>query len=274
MHILIIGAHPDDGENYSGGTAALWRRRGDEVRFLSITDGRRGHFDLRYAEDPKALIERRRLESEAAAAVIGASRVNLGVADGEVYVNRETTEALVREIRKFGQAEGMGPDLIVTNRPVDRPRDHFYGAQMVVDAAGMAAMPLVCPEIKAIPHVPTIAYWQDDYSEVVAFRADVIIGIDPAIEEKTRLVAAHESQVFEWLPYNRGLGDHVPVDTAERLAWLQHGRIEPLGSRVRSACADSLDTRLPHGRYAEAFQISQYGRQPSASEIAALFPMG
>lgn len=272
MYILIIGAHPDDGENYAGGTAALWRRRGDDVRFLSITDGRRGHFDLRYAEDPRSLIERRRVESDAAAAVIGASRVNLGVVDGEVYVNREITEALVKEIRKYGPAEGIGPDLIVTNRPVDRPRDHFYGAQMVIDAAAMAAMPLSYPEVHAIPHVPTIAYWHDDYTEITPFAADVIVGIDPVLEEKTRMVAAHESQVFEWLPYNRGLLEHVPADSVERLAWLQHGRIEPMGSRVRSACAESLDSKLPHGRYAEAFQISEYGRQPTASEIAALFP--
>jgi hypothetical protein len=100
----------------------------------------------------------------------------------------------------------------------------------------------------------------------------VIIGIDPVIEEKTRLVAAHGSQVFEWLPYNRGLLEHVPTDPAERIAWLRHGRIEPLGARVRAACAESLHASLPHGRYAEAFQISEYGRQPSVSEIAALFP--
>jgi LmbE family N-acetylglucosaminyl deacetylase len=272
MHILIIGAHPDDGENYAGGTAALWRRRGDEVRFLSITDGSRSHFDLRYAEQPQALAERRRNESAAAAAVIGATWGNLGVLDGEVYINKEVTEALVREIRSFGPAPGVGPNLIVTNRPVDRPRDHYYGAHMVVDAAGMTAMPLVCPDVPPIPHVPTIAYWQDDYTEIAPFEAAVIIGIDPAIEEKTRLVAAHASQVFEWLPYNRGLLDHVPSDPTERFAWLRHGRIEPLGSRVRSACAESLHASLPHGRYAEAFQISEYGRQPTASELAALFP--
>lgn len=272
MYILIIGAHPDDGPTYAGGTAALWRRRGDEVRFLTITDGRRGHYDLRYAEDPRSLIERRSRESQTSAAAIGASFATLGVPDGEVYVNRETTEALVREIRKFGPADGAGPDLIVTNRPVDRPRDHFYGAQMVVDAAGLSATPLICPDIAALTRVPTIAYWHDDYSEVTPFIANLIIGIDLVVDEKTTLVAAHESQVFEWLPYNRGLLEHVPTDRAERLAWLQHGRIEPLGSRVRSACAESLDARLPHGRYAEAFQISQYGRQPTASEIAALFP--
>lgn len=272
MHILIIGAHPDDGAHYAGGCAALWRRRGDEVRFLSIADGRHGHYDLRYARDPMALAARRAAESAAAAAVIGASTGCLGMPDGEVYVTRDLTEALVREIRTFGATPGAGPDLIVTNRPVDRPRDHYYGAHMVIDAAEMTAMPLVCFDAPALAHVPVIAYWHDPFTEVSSFRADSVISIDPVIEEKTLLVAAHESQVFEWLPYNRGLLDHVPPDQYERFAWLRHGRIEPMASRVRAACAESLHASLPHGRYAEAFQISEYGRQPSESERAQLFP--
>jgi N-acetylglucosamine malate deacetylase 1 len=271
MHILIIGAHPDDGAIYAGGCAALWRRRGDAVRFLSITDGSRSHYDPRYARDPRELAERCAAESAASAEVIGASCRTLGVSDTAVYVTQEVTEALLREIRAFG-LEGDGPDLIVTNRPIDRPRDHSYGAQMVIDAAGMTAMPLVCADVPALTHIPTIAYWHDDYSEIAPFRADVIISIDSALEEKTLLVAEHASQVFEWLPYNRGLLDHVPADPVERLAWLRHGRIEPMASRVRSACAESLHANLPHGRYAEAFQISEYGRQPTASERAALFP--
>jgi LmbE family N-acetylglucosaminyl deacetylase len=272
MHILIIGAHPDDGAIYAGGCAALWRRRGDAVRFLSLTDGSRSHYDPRYARDPQELAQRCAGESEASAAVIGATCRNVGLTDAAVYVDKEVTETLVREIRDFGPSPGAGPDLIVTNRPTDRPRDHYYGAHMVIDAAGMTAMPLVCPDVPALTHVPTVAYWHDDYSEFWPFRADMIISIDSAIEDKTLLVAEHVSQVFEWLPYNRGLLDHVPVEPLERLAWLRHGRIEPMASRVRSACAESLHANLPHGRYAEAYQISEYGRQPTASERAALFP--
>src|SRR5690348_9632415 len=137
MYILIIGAHPDDCEASVGGAAALWRRRGDEVRFLSITDGRRGHFADEYRRDPERLVVRRRAEAQPAAAVIGASTADLGVPDGEVYVGPQTTEALIREIRRFGAEPGSGPDLVLTNRPVDYHRDHRYGAQMVLDASYM-----------------------------------------------------------------------------------------------------------------------------------------
>ena len=272
MYILVIGAHPDDAEASIGGCAALWRRRGDFVRYISITDGRSGHYAAEYARDPQALISRRRAESEAAAAVIGASCVNLGVPDGAVYVTAETTEALVREIRTFGPEPGVGPDLVVTNRPVDYHRDHRYGAQMVLDASYMLTVPLFCPDTPAMKHMPTIAYYHDRFTEISAFRADVIIAIDDVMDEKTRQFAAHESQVYEWLPFNRGQLDQVPSDRSERLSWLRHTWTESLGARVRAACADSLHTSLPHGRYAEAFQISEYGHQPTSAELDALFP--
>ncbi|MGO8672245.1 MAG: PIG-L deacetylase family protein [Capsulimonadaceae bacterium] len=272
MHILIIGAHPGDGEIFVGGTAALWRRRGDRVKFLSLTDGSRSHFDRHYADHPEELVRRCEEESSAAASVIGAEYGSLGVPDGSVFVTPELTELLVREIRRFGPEPGTGPTLIVINRPFDRPRDHAHGAQLVLDAAGICAMPLVCADILAPSRVPTIAYWHDDYTEIAPFEADLVVPIDSALDEKTRLVAAHESQVFEWLPYSRGLLDHVPVDPAERTAWLRHGRIEPMGARVRAYCTNSLHAALPHGRYAEAFQISEYGHQPSISERAQLFP--
>jgi LmbE family N-acetylglucosaminyl deacetylase len=98
-HILIIGAHPDDCELSSGGTAAKWRARGDKVKFLSVTNGDKGHFADEYQADPSKLAERRLKEARAAAAVIGAEFETLNVHDGEVYVTPELTEKVVRAIR-------------------------------------------------------------------------------------------------------------------------------------------------------------------------------
>ena len=41
--ILVIGAHPDDCDIYAGGCAALWSDRGDQVSFISMTNGNAGH---------------------------------------------------------------------------------------------------------------------------------------------------------------------------------------------------------------------------------------
>lgn len=273
MYILIVGAHPDDGESNAGGTAALWRRRGDEVRFVSVTDGRRGHYDQRFADDPRELIARRRAESLAAADVIGASYGDVGAPEGPGIDDTEYELRLMREIRLFGPSPGTGPDLVVTHRPLDHPRDHRLVSQLTIDACGLAALPLVDPDTPPLRRTPPIAYWFDDYTEVSAFRPDAIVSIDSVLREKTALVGAHASQVFEWVPYYRGILDQVPSDPRSRLAWLEETQVQPMAALVRAACVESFHSALPHGRCAEAFQVSQYGRSLSESELKRLFPM-
>jgi len=274
MHILIVGAHPDDGESSAGGAAALWRKRGDEVRFISVTDGRRGHYDLRFAANPDELVSRRRKESLNATEVIGATYGDIGAPEGPGIDATEFELRLMREVRLFGPEVGNGPDLVVTHRPLDHPRDHRLVAQLVIDACGMAALPLVDPDTPPLRRIPPIAYWYDDYTEVTAFRPDVIVPIDSVIREKTAMVAAHVSQVFEWIPYYRGVLDQVPVDAVDRLAWLAETQIQPMAASVRAACIESLHSTMPHGRYAEAFQISEYGPNLTDADLKRLFPSG
>ena len=41
--ILVIGAHPDDADIKTGGTAAQWCSHGHTVRLVSLTNGQAGH---------------------------------------------------------------------------------------------------------------------------------------------------------------------------------------------------------------------------------------
>lgn len=72
-YILCIGAHPDDVELSIGGTVTLMRKRGDVVRFLSMTDGSKGHYRQEYVQNPRLLVERRMAEAQRAAAMAGSS---------------------------------------------------------------------------------------------------------------------------------------------------------------------------------------------------------
>lgn len=267
-YILCIGAHPDDCEGSVGGTAALFRRRGDVVKFVSVTSGDKGHFAEEYRRDPSALARRRHQEALNAAAVIGAEYETMGIHDGEVYVNPENTEAMVRLIRSFGPP-GRGPDLVLLNRPNDYHRDHRYTAQLVLDATYMLTVPLMCPEIRHLDRMPVFAYWYDEFTEGGVFRADVVVGVDPVMEQKIDMVCAHESQFFEWLPYNAGVLHEVPDDPA--------GRRERVASRYRARAAARrarLAERVPAGmQYVEAFQISEYGEQLSPESLQHLFPL-
>lgn len=272
-HILIIGAHPDDCDVTSGGTAALWQAQGHHVKFVSVSNGDRGHFWQEYAEDRSRLAARRQEEALQAVGVIGAEYESLNVHDGEIYVTPELTEALVRLIRRWGP-EGQGPDLVIVNRPNDYHRDHRYTAQAVLDTTYVLTVPLMCPDVRHLDRMPVFAYWHDLFREGGVFRPDVAVPIDAVLETKIDIVAAHASQFFEWLPFNQGTLDQVPEDAEGRRAMIRR-YLEGRGERATAACRAHDPRLVPEGvRLTEAFQISEYGRQPSAEELAVLFPRG
>ncbi len=255
-YVLCIGAHPDDNESAIGGTIAHLSRAGWKVKMLSVTDGRRGHFLNEYIRNPAALIERRREESLRAAALVGAEYDCMNVPDGEVYVTPELTNAMVRIIRGFGPS-GAGPDLVLLNRPNDYHRDHRYTAQLVLDATYMLTVPPMCPEVGHLSKMPVFAYWQDRFTEGCTFRPDVVVPIDRTIDTKVEMVCAHESQFFEWLPFNDGVFAEVPNGEAERTEWIRARYFSRAEQWARKLGAPISCV------YAEAFQISEYGAQPA-----------
>ncbi|MCA9438785.1 MAG: PIG-L family deacetylase, partial [Candidatus Omnitrophica bacterium] len=65
IRIMVIGAHPDDCEIKAGGVAAKWAGQGHKVKFVSVTNGDIGHYEV--AGGP--LAQRRMAEVEEAAKV-------------------------------------------------------------------------------------------------------------------------------------------------------------------------------------------------------------
>ena len=68
---LFIGPHPDDIEIGAGASAAALAAAGKHVSFLICTDGRYGLENAPAGTTPEELIEIRKAESIAAAAVLG-----------------------------------------------------------------------------------------------------------------------------------------------------------------------------------------------------------
>lgn len=276
MHVLFIGAHPDDCDFSCGGTAALFTRRGDRVKFVSVTNGDRGHMASEYRADRSLLAARRLEEGRRAVAAFGGEYECVDVHDGAVYVTEELTERMVRVIRSWGPA-GTGPDLVLLNRPNDYHRDHRYTAQLVLDATFMLTVPLMCPDTRHLDAMPVFAYWYDGFREGGSFRPDVVVPIEAALDTKLEIMLAHESQLFEWLPYNVGELAEVPEDAAGQR---EYGRrkMEARARRVAAGCRERAPGtalgEVPSGcALAEAFQISEYGRQPAPEELGRLFPL-
>lgn len=266
LQIMIIGAHPDDAEFAAGGLCALYRRDGHAVCMVSVTNGESGHHKV---FGPK-LVERRKLEAKSAATLIGAeSRVG-DAPDGALWNTQELRENLIRMIREYQ------PDLVLTHRPQDYHPDHRAVGQAVIDAAYLLTVPAVCPDVEHLRTMPVFGALYDRFTRPCPFHADVVVDIASVWEKKIAMLEAHESQFFEWLPYNMGK-PALPFNKTLRHQFLNdwmrehHETIRPsLESGIKRIYGRDMADKI---RLVEAVEISQYGTQPDRNEILRLFPM-
>lgn len=225
IRAMMIGAHPDDCDFRCGGLALKYARAGHKVKFLAMVNGSGGHHEL----SPTEIRDRRRGESLAVAEFAGIEYdVWQDSEDCELYADLETRARLVREIRKFN------PDIIFCSRPNDYHADHRNASLLVQDASYLLIVPHYCPDVPAMEKTPTILYFYDHFQNP-PFKADIAVSIDDVIDDKFKILALHESQVFEWLPYTKGTLDQVPTDPAERLEWLHEPRIPRDGTPIDEA---------------------------------------
>src|SRR3989440_2019634 len=264
--ILAIGAHPDDCDFGAGGLAALCVRAGHRVHFVVATNGDAGHYEMGGAP----LARRRRAEAQAAGAVIGIDYTVLDNHDGELepsLANRRTIVRLIREI---------GPDLILTHRPNDYHPDHRYTAQLVQDAAYMVTVPSLAALTAHLPANPIILYMSDRFQRPYPFQPDVVVDIDGVLDLKLEMLHQHTSQVYEWLPFNSGRLEEVPSGDVDRRAWLRD-RYGPRNATLADRYRDALiglygEAPGARVRFAEAFEVSEYGASLTPDAFQWLFP--
>ncbi|WP_170972437.1 PIG-L deacetylase family protein [Natronorubrum halophilum] len=255
--LLVIGAHPDDPDIRAGGLACSWADAGHDVQFVSMTDGRGGHHEQSGAE----LADRRRGEAAVAAETAGITYHVLENQDGRLKPTLENRDTIIELIRDYD------PDLVLTHRTNDYHPDHRYTSQLVRDAAYMVTVPNVCPDTPALESNPIFAYLLDVFERPYPFTPDVIVPIDDeCVECKYDMLDCHESQMYEWLPYNKGDLDTVPDDADERREWLETDPIPGLEEMRATADRFREDLIEQHGsergqqiEYAEAFEVSEYG---------------
>jgi LmbE family N-acetylglucosaminyl deacetylase len=236
------------------------------VRFVSVTNGDAGHHAMARA----ALALRRRREAERVAAILGVEYEILDNPDGELEPTVERRFEMIRLIRRFR------PDLVLTHRLEDYHPDHRATSRLVFDSAYMVTVPLVCPEAPHLRVDPVLGFLWDGFSRPQPFRPDVAVAVDEVMALKWDALDAHESQFYEWLPYNRGRDSTVPQDRLARRRWLEE-EWSPELLRMTDACrerliADRGASRARAVRFAETFEIGEHGRRPSAEELRELFP--
>ena len=263
LNVIIIGAHPDDADKV-GGTAYKWKLAGFDVMMVSFTNGDAGHQTMKADE----LAKLRREEARKAGEVIGIKYITLDNHDGQLVPSYENRLQMIKIIREHKA------DIVVFPRPYDYHPDHRYTGTLVLDAAYMVTVPTVLPEVPFLERNPMFLYMSDGFTIPVSFIADVAIDIDDVIEKKIDMYHQHKSQMYEWLPFNRGDLSSVPVSDADRRAWLGV-------SRKRSTEANQYRSKLIelYGaekgaaiKYCEAFQDSGYGTRLTKDNMKTYFP--
>jgi len=264
LRIIVFGAHPDDCEIRAGGTAALWAAAGHHVLMVSVTNGDIGHTQVFGPE----LAARRKAEVEAADKHLGASTRVLDIHAGELEPTLETRRTITRAIRQW-QA-----DIVIAHRPNDYHPDHRYTGVLVQDSAYMVTVPFFCPDTPALPRNPVFLYSEDGFERPNPFRADIVVAIDAVIDRKVEALLMMESQFVEG-----GANGPMPKDAAERKVRAERAaagfraRAENTANRFRDKLIQLYGQEQGKKvRYAEAFEICEYGRRPGAEEIRRLFP--
>jgi LmbE family N-acetylglucosaminyl deacetylase len=264
LRIIMIGAHPDDCDQDGGGTAILFAKMGHKVKFVSVTNGDAGHQEMK----GDALAKRRLAEAKEAGRRFGVEYDVLDNHDGQLMPDLNVRLQVIRKIREWDA------DIVIAPRPNDYHPDHRYTGVLVQDAAYMVAVPNIASDVPALKKNPVFLYFQDRFQRPNPFRPDIAVDITPVYDQKVHALDAHESQFYEWLPWIGHYLDQVPKDTAQRKQWLHKVNAVRITPEVQNA----LNKRYGKDKgskvkYAEAFEVCEYGAQPTEEERRKLFPM-
>jgi LmbE family N-acetylglucosaminyl deacetylase len=268
LRVLVIGAHPDDADVLCGGVAILYSSGGHDVKFVSLTNGATGHFEIGGIE----LARRRHGEAQASARIAGIGEYQVfDNHTGELEPSIPNRKQVIRCIREYR------PDLIITHRPNDYHPDHRATSTLVMDASYIVTVPNMLPLTDFLRKPPRICYMFDRFRKPNPFEPDVIVPIDEVADRKLQMLDCHKSQMYEWMPFNQGIEDRIPEDDAKRRAWLLDRLLVPYFKAMR----DDLDAPLVamYGeqraaaiRYVEAFEFCEYGAGVTGADVHRLFP--
>ncbi len=245
VRVIAFGAHPDDCDIRAGGLAAKYAALGYKVKFVSLTNGDAGH----QSQGGGALAARRRAEAREAGRRIGIEYDVLDNHDGELLPTIAVREQVIRKIREWNA------DIVLAPRPNDYHPDHRYTGILVQDAAYMVTVPNVVSEVPALRKNPVFLNFYDNFTRPQPFRPDIVVSIDDLYDKKIDMLDAHVSQVY-----------------TARKKWLAAQRPESVLPEWREALSKRYGGDATRIQHAEAFEITEYGRQPSEEEIRILFP--
>lgn len=264
-NLIVICAHPDDCDLTSGGIALLMKGCGFNVKFVSVTNGDKGHQLLK----PKEIAKRRYEETQAVQRLTGIIYEVLDIPDGCLVNTLENREKIIKLIREWNA------DIVITHRPSDYHPDHRTVATLVQDAAFMVTVPHVLPSVTALSVAPVFMHTRDRFLTPRPFRADLVVDISSVIRKKAEMLNCHASQMYEWLPFINNIELPILQEEEDRIRYLIESYVIK-----RGYCSDS-DLQVLKRCYVkghkspiavEAFELSEYGQQIPLDDLKLYFP--
>ncbi|WP_245627414.1 mycothiol conjugate amidase Mca [Kribbia dieselivorans] len=261
LRLMAVHAHPDDESSKGAATMARYSDEGHDVLVVTCTGGERGDvLNPRLADDPtvqRDIVEVRRGEMAKAAAILGVKHTWLGFVDSGLPEGdprpplpegcfalqplEDTTEALVREIRRFR------PHVVLTydeNGGYPHP-DHIMTNRVTMSAIDAAADPQRWPEIGGAWQVLKV-YYSHGFT-------------------RTRLMAFHEAMVdrglespfADWLARWEDREDRAVTCRVECAAYFDR-RDEALKAHATQIDPDGQFFALPREIQAEVWPYEEY----------------
>jgi 4-oxalomesaconate hydratase len=218
LRILVIGAHPADVFDQSGGTMAHHVERGDWVGCAVVTTGVRTHDkvvtdEMQRSKEVPAEEELKRIMAQRADVktkeVVHACSI-LGVRERDIYFLGGTdaillvNEPMIRQIAKL--IRKLRPDVILTHLPTENMGwgdEHATTGQMVMHAIRSASG--VDPGDTTPPHKITQVFFfgqgsaaarSDLWGAQGGFYNDIFVDISDVAEKKIACLDAMESQGY------------------------------------------------------------------------------
>lgn len=203
--IVAVMAHPDDIEIHIAGTLLLLRDRGCEVHFVNVCNGDVGSMEVGREE----IARRRADEARQAAGLFGATHDCPGVGDLRLTFDPDVKTKIVEVLRKY-QA-----DIVITHPPEDYMSDHELTSALTREACFAAPArnwpASASPAPPLLPHIPEL-YYADPTSmhdrRGCLVPAEFVVDITGVMEEKSRLLACHDSQ-RSWLRSQHGEDNYL-----------------------------------------------------------------
>jgi len=204
------------------------------------------------------------------ARIFGIETEVLDIHDGELMPTLENRRKVADLIREW-QA-----DIVLCHRPYDYHPDHRYTGVLVEDAAVVVVAPFFSTNSEPTKKNPVFMFYSDGFKKPYPFDPAIVVDIGEAANNKWDCIGAMPSQFADEHSWQASYRADIPKDPEARKA-----HILELVKKSNMAVADQYRDKLIelYGKekgkavkYAEAFELCQYGTQLTTEQLKALFP--